>query len=171
MIPLDSTKWSDISCTRGPATRVPELLGAIYAHPYACERLSVQGEVWTELWDLLCHQETISSASFSAVPHLVEAALAASPGILDFSIVVLPVSIERSRLRHNCFKGTETAAAIDPDYFDAIFRLEDVCNKAAEWGKDANLSKAIQMARRLLSKRRGDILPKQQSDMGSLFTQ
>lgn len=169
MIPLDSPKWSDISCTRGAATRVAELLRAIHANPHACERGSAQDEVWTDLWDLLCHQGTISSASFAAVPHLVEAALSARPGILHWSIVALPVEIERSRLQHNAFSGTQPPAEIDPDYFDALFRLEDVCNQTAEWGRDADLSKAVQTARHLLSKRRGDILPKQKPDIGPLF--
>lgn len=171
MIPLDSAKWSEIECTRGPATRVPELLRAIYANPYVCERDSDQDKVWADLWDLVCHQGTISSASFAVAPHLVEAALAASAGILNFSMIYLPVEIERSRLGNNAFRGTRPPAEIDPDYFAAILRLEDVCNKTAELGRDADLSKAIRMARRLLSKRRGDILPKQKTDMGPLFSE
>src|SRR5262245_57868115 len=113
MIPLDSPKWSEISCTRGPATRLPNLLRAIYTHPYVCKGHTAQEEVWTNLWDLLCHQGTISSASFAAVPHLIEAALTAEPGILRFSIIYLPVEIERSRLQHNVFPGTKTPAEID----------------------------------------------------------
>lgn len=169
MISLGSASWSLMSCTRGPATRVPELLRAIYAYPHVCERHSVQDEVWTDLWDLLCHQGTISSASFAAVPHLIEAALSAVPGVLNFSIVALPVEIERSRVQGNKFAGTQPPAEIDPDYFDAVFRLEEVCNRTAKWGRDADLSKAVRLARQLLSKRRGDILPKQQANMGPLF--
>ena len=171
MIPLDSARWADISCTRGPSTRVPDLLRAVYADPYVCQRHSDQWEIWTDLWDLLCHQGSISSASFAAVPHLVEAALTAKPGILDFSIVYLPVEIERSRLRYDVFASTKDSDNVDPDYFDAIFRLEDVCAKAAAWGTDAELSKAIREARRLLSKRRGNILPKQKTNLGPLFDQ
>jgi len=160
MIPLDSPRWSDIECTRGPAVRVPELLRAIYANPYPCERHSIQGEIWTDLWDLLCHQETISSASFAAVPHLVEAALTAKPGILHWSIVLLPASIERSRLQHHQFASTKPPEEIDPDYFDAILRLKDVCAKTAKWGRDRELARAITEARRLLSKPRADNPPK-----------
>lgn len=169
MIPLDSAQWSDIACTRGPATRVPELLRAIYANPYVCERHSDQHDVWLDLWDLLCHQGTISSASFAAVPHFVEAALSAGPGILEFGIIYLPVQVERSRLRHNIFLGTKTPVEVDPDYFDSIFRLADVCAKTDQWGRDRDLARAVAAARRLLSKRRGDILPKQKTDFGPLF--
>lgn len=170
MIPLDSSQWSNFSCTRGPASRVPELLRAIYAHPHVCERHSVQGEIWTDLWDLLCHQGTISSASFAAVPHFVEAALTARPGTLHWSLVALPVEIERSRLRHNQFASTKPPAEIDPGYFDAIFRLEEVCAKTDQWGRDRPLAQAVTAARRLLSKRRGHILPRQNSDNGPLFS-
>jgi hypothetical protein len=171
MIPLDSPRWSEITCTRGPATRVPELLRAVYAQPHAGERDAAWEEVWGELWDLVCHQGTISSASFATVPHLVEAGLKASPGILHWCIFGLPVEIEKSRLGHNIFRSTRPPEEIDPGYFDAILRLEDLCARTAEWGRDADLSKAVGMARRLLSKRRGNILPKQRPHLGPLFDQ
>lgn len=169
MIPLDSAKWADFSCTRGPAIRVPELLRAIYAFPYERGDREYEAEVWGDLWGLLCHQGTISSASFAAVPHLVEAALTAMPGILDWSIVLLPVEIERSRLCGNAFPSTRPVAEIDIDYFGAFLRLNEVCNKTAEWGRDIWLSKAVRAAEHLLSKRRGSILPKQKPDLGPLF--
>ena len=54
-------------------------------------------EVWTDLCQCLCHQGDIYSASTPAVPHLVEAALSAKPGILASELIFLPVAIERSR--------------------------------------------------------------------------
>jgi hypothetical protein len=169
MIPLDSARWSELTCTRGPATRVPDLLRTVYANPHAYERDTELDEVWSDLWDLLCHQGTINSTSFAAVPHLVEAGLKASHGILAFNIILLPIEIERSRLEGDVSKTIQPPEKIDPGYFEALFRLEDVCTKVREWGTNAELSKVMRMARSFFSKRRGSKLPKQNDDLGPLF--
>jgi hypothetical protein len=65
--------------------------------------------------------------------------------------------------------GHSQPEEIDPDYFDALVRLEEVCTKIAEWGSDTDLSRSVRAVHQLLSKRRGEILPKQRSDFGPLF--
>jgi hypothetical protein len=169
MIALDSLEWNSIQCTRGPASQVPALLREIYANPYVCEDGTALNEVWFDLWDLLCHQGTISSASFAAVPHLIEAGLSASPGILHWELIELPLQIERSRMNGNHFKGTKAAEEIDPGYFESLGKLSDLCKLTGDWGRSKTMSEVVASARRLLSKRRGKFLPKQRTDLGPLF--
>ena len=60
------TDWGKLNHAYGTAEDVPELLA----------RMSPDGknEVWSELWGRLCHQSTVFSASFAALPALEEAA-------------------------------------------------------------------------------------------------
>ena len=130
-------------------------------------------KVWDDLWASLCHQGDVGSASFAAVPHLVGAALDASPGILAADLIELPVAIEHSRLeRPMGFPGAaHHRPPEEPDsiYQKSILELERVCGLTEKWGQDAPLRRAAQSARKLLSKRRGNILPEQDSDLGPLF--
>jgi hypothetical protein len=60
------TDWPTLEHAYGGAADVPALL----------DKLSPDGEtsVWDELWSRLCHQGTVYSASFAALPALAQAA-------------------------------------------------------------------------------------------------
>ncbi|MEU2493272.1 hypothetical protein [Streptomyces sp. NPDC007883] len=60
------TDWSRLCDAYGSAERTPELLDCLGA--------GAGEEVWRELWGRLCHQGTVSSASFAAIPRLAEVA-------------------------------------------------------------------------------------------------
>ncbi|HJP73775.1 MAG TPA: hypothetical protein VJ914_05885 [Pseudonocardiaceae bacterium] len=62
-----STDWSQLTHAYGPATDVPPLFEQI-ADP------ELAHDAWYELWGRLCHQRTVYSASFAAVPLLAEIA-------------------------------------------------------------------------------------------------
>ncbi|MFE4976031.1 hypothetical protein ACFRAR_28490 [Kitasatospora sp. NPDC056651] len=56
------TDWSQLSHAYGAAGDIPDLLDRIAAEPNA--------EVWNDLWSALCHQGSVYSASFAALPWL-----------------------------------------------------------------------------------------------------
>lgn len=60
------TDWSTLKHAYGSATDLPALLAALSPDPDA--------SVWYELWSRLCHQGTVYSASFAALPVLLAAA-------------------------------------------------------------------------------------------------
>jgi hypothetical protein len=61
-----SIDWSELSDAYGSATAVGTLLRSLEPSPEA--------DVWDELWSRICHQGTVYSASFAALPELVEVA-------------------------------------------------------------------------------------------------
>lgn len=60
------TDWSTLKHAYGEATDVPALLAGLVPDPEA--------SVWEELWSRLCHQGTVYSASFAALPALLNVA-------------------------------------------------------------------------------------------------
>lgn len=62
----DTTDWSRLSHAYGPATDIPAQLARLAAEPDA--------ELWNDLWSALCHQGSVYSASFAALPWLAAVA-------------------------------------------------------------------------------------------------
>jgi hypothetical protein len=74
----------------------------------------------------LCHQGTIYSASFAAVPHIVDIGLrAAARQEIDVGFFLLPTLIEQSRL-----EGQQPEADEDilSDYTAAVLQLHDLAH-------------------------------------------
>lgn len=67
------TDWSALQHAYGPAGDVPGLLAAATAGGPEAAR------AWEDLWGCLCHQGTVYSASYPAIPYLAEAALRTDP--------------------------------------------------------------------------------------------
>ncbi len=63
--------WSELEDAYGPADEIPRLLDELTPDPEA--------EVWTELWGRVCHQGTVYSSSFAALPVIAETATRWSP--------------------------------------------------------------------------------------------
>jgi hypothetical protein len=59
-------EWEGLRHAYGPAVDIPDLLARLSPDPDA--------PVWDELWSRLCHQGTVYSASFAALPALDAAA-------------------------------------------------------------------------------------------------
>lgn len=68
-----SIDWSRLEHSYGSAANVPQLFEDV-ADP------ALADEAWVELWSCLCHQGTVSSASFAALPVLAEIATGRKPG-------------------------------------------------------------------------------------------
>ena len=58
--------WSSLQDVYGPAARVPSLLAS------AARAGTDDSAVWDELWGRLCHQGTVASASYAALPALTD---------------------------------------------------------------------------------------------------
>src|SRR5690242_9894165 len=109
MLPLDSPRWEKLSHAYGCAAEgssaprawsaqggfssyqdmpsTVECLRQLAAKPQPRE--GPNSEPWETLYSSLCHQGTIYSASFAAVPHIIEIGLrAAHNGPIDFSFLV-----------------------------------------------------------------------------------
>jgi hypothetical protein len=65
------TDWSVLKHAYGSAEEIPLLLEQLSAN--------AEDEVWNKLWSCLCHQGTVYSASFAALPVLAEYAESCSP--------------------------------------------------------------------------------------------
>jgi hypothetical protein len=63
--------WSKLDHAYGDATNIPSLLAAARGAP---PRRGYDDEPWFTLWGSLYHQDSIYSASFAAVPALVDVA-------------------------------------------------------------------------------------------------
>ncbi|WP_445277460.1 hypothetical protein [Streptomyces sp. DSM 41033] len=60
------TDWSQLSHAYGSAEDIPALLDQIASEP--------SPERWNDLWSALCHQGSVYSASFAALPWLADVA-------------------------------------------------------------------------------------------------
>jgi len=135
MVPLDSPRWSTLSHAYGSADDIPALLRAVAAD--VAHSSPTEGP-WSELWSALYHQGDIYSASFAAVPHLVETlARDASRACYDFFL--LPALIEVTRFR----KNTPIPQDVSSWYFDSLKRMPIVAARAMERPWDDSLCRSL----------------------------
>jgi hypothetical protein len=115
-LPLDSPQWAELSHAYGPATETPTYLKAL------AKNGSEQRAILDQLWSTLCHQGTVYTASFAAVPHLVEIArnLPKEDGL---QLIILVAMIERGRAVHN---GATLPKAFETVYFASLELLGEV---------------------------------------------
>src|SRR5262245_2479388 len=62
MLTLESPKWSNLHHAYGRASDVPALLVRL--------RDNSDGYRWDDIWSHLCHQGTVYTATYAAVPHI-----------------------------------------------------------------------------------------------------
>ncbi|MHC5906440.1 hypothetical protein ACVNF4_21420 [Streptomyces sp. S6] len=68
-----TTDWSRLSHAYGPADDIPGLFAGLDGGPG-------DKEIWSGLWSALCHQGTVYTASFAALPLLTDIATGRAPG-------------------------------------------------------------------------------------------
>jgi hypothetical protein len=94
MLSLDSPRWKELEHAYGVATDTPGLLRQLYSFPPS----EGDSEPWFTLWSSLAHQGDVYSASFAAVPHVVDA-LSKGPEKVCFDYFQFPAWVEICR--HN----------------------------------------------------------------------
>ncbi len=129
MIPLDSPLWSELRHAYGSASDTPELLRDLASLPASAGN----AEPWFSIWSSLAHQGDVYSASFAAVPHVVDA-LATAPGRADSTYFQFPAWVEVCRRK----KGVPVPPDLEAAYLSALARLPKLVAEAAAetWSPD-----------------------------------
>lgn len=123
MLPLDDRRWTELSHAYGFAGDIPKLLLALREFPSDSPAGS---EPWHSLWSALFHQGDVYSASFAAVPHIIEALLR-DPTRACASYFKLPACIELARVAHHY----DVPAYLLEPYVVALSRVPDISATAA----------------------------------------
>lgn len=92
-LPLDSPRWSKLKHAYGKASDIPALLQQLHSFPLGQR---YDEEPWFTLWSSLCHQGDVYTASYAAVPHILQIA-ASRPDLVHYQYYLLPASIESAR--------------------------------------------------------------------------
>ena len=97
MLALDDDRWAHLGHAYGEASAIPQLLRNAKAD---FRSGGLEGSTWFDLWSALCHQGDVYSASYAALPHLIEIARDRDPHG-QFEPLLLAGSIEQARLEGN----------------------------------------------------------------------
>lgn len=126
----------------GDAADVPEMLRALASSTKP--KSGSQAEPWFSLWSSLCHQGEVYTASYVAVPHIVQIASEAKASI-DFSFFELPAAIEVAR---KTGRGPDIPGEHADDYHRAIAGLMDNASRYQNepWDQSMVLSIAAAQA-------------------------
>lgn len=122
MLSLDSPRWGELQHAYGWAADIPLLLKQLAEVPTSED----DKEPWLSIWSALAHQGDVYSASFAAVPHVVEA-LASAPLSADFSYFQFPAWVEVCRAKNNVPVPDDIASA----YFQSLSRLPSLIAAAS----------------------------------------
>ncbi len=122
MISLNDPRWSELQHAYGAAANIPELLKQLTDLPSSEE----DKEPWFSIWSALAHQGDVYSASFAAVPHVIDA-LASAPLRADSSYFQFPAWVEVCRVKN----GVSVPEDIAPTYFESLSRLPALVAAAA----------------------------------------
>jgi len=108
-----TVNWSELRDAFGPADEVPHLLEQISPDP--------DDEVWGELWGRICHQGTVYTATFAALPVIVEKAASSSP---EERLMPLILCSEIVSSRHGSASG-EASADVWRPLLPTLLRLTE----------------------------------------------
>ncbi|WP_036168702.1 hypothetical protein [Massilia sp. 9096] len=122
MLELSSPRWGELRDAYGSAAKIPELLRQLSSLPDD----NGHSEPWFSLWSALAHQGDVYSASFAAVPHVIEA-IASSPERVTDVYFHFPAWIEICRHKNSVDVPDELAAS----YLDALKRIPALTASAA----------------------------------------
>lgn len=112
---LDSPMWAELSCAYGDGAGIPKMLSAI-AEPGRSDDV----EIWEALWSGLAHQGDVYSASFAAVPHIVDLAIRGPASVVNH--LHMPTWIEICRQN----TGQQVPPQLSAAYFDALAALPGI---------------------------------------------
>jgi len=130
VLSLDDRRWLELRHAYGAAGDIPALLKQLEQLPSS----GGDAEPWFTLWGSLAHQGDVYSASFAAVPHVVQA-LASAPAKADHSYFQFPAWVEICRSRN----GVEIPEDLRAAYFDSLAQLPALVAQASSRPWDPNL--------------------------------
>lgn len=88
---------------------------------------NVESEPYFSLWSALCHQGDVYTASFAAVPYLVEV-WQRHPTRTHWTVIALVSSIEVARLSE---RGPDVPPELSESYFSALSAIPGIVAEAA----------------------------------------
>lgn len=126
MLSLDSQGWSKLTHAYGDATDIPDLLRQLESFPVADN----EKEPWFSIWSSLAHQGDVFSASFAAVPHIINA-LSKEPSKASYDYFQFPAWVEICRHNNN----VKVPGDLAPAYKEALNMLPSLIAAASvnEW--------------------------------------
>lgn len=128
---LDVTDWASITDVYGPAGDVPRLL-------QEAEAAGNEPKAWNDLWGRLCHQGTVSPASYAALPLLFDIA-ERHGGATHIAALDLAAGILAST------DGPRDLADVRSEHAVTIARLRDLAERNLAWAQsDADFVYAVQ---------------------------
>jgi hypothetical protein len=130
VLDLNSKRWKELQHAYGSAADIPALLKQLASVPAG----QGEDEPWFSLWSALAHQGDVFSASFAAVPHVVQA-LATAPARADSDYFHFPAWVEICRYK----KGVAVPEDLQGAYREALSRLPGLVAAAAERSWDDTL--------------------------------
>lgn len=114
LLSLESPRWGELEHAYGSAQDIPQLLRQLNTLPSSHGK----AEPWFSLWSALAHQGDVYSATFAAVPHVVNA-LASCPAKADQSYFQFPAWVEICRAKNE----VEVPVELRTPYLEAIAKL------------------------------------------------
>ena len=141
MLVLDDPRWRDLTHAYGIAIDVPSFLRRLAENP---EQQSPNDEPWFSIWSSLCHQGEVYTASYAAIPHVIQIALS-TPRPIDFSFFLLPASVEVARISG---RGPKLPEYLSAAYDHAIKLLPDCVSvhRAEDWSQDFTVAAVAAIA-------------------------
>lgn len=140
MLSLDNQNWKDLNHAYGSARDIPDLLQQLRAHPNPTQNYS--DEPWFSLWSRLCHQGDVYTASYAAVPHIIDICSTTTDPI-DFGFFQLPGCIEIARASG---RGPDVPEMIAADYKLAFVRLPECIEKQYGYEWDDAMAQSVAVA-------------------------
>ena len=122
MLDLNSPRWAELEDAYGSAAKIPGLLRQLQTLPDDAH----DSEPWFSLWSALAHQGDVYTASFAAVPYVVQA-LAISPETANEVYFHFPAWVEICRHR----SGVAIPDDLRESYFAALAQFPALVEKAA----------------------------------------
>ena len=111
MLKLNSDTWANLEHAYGSAEDIPTILTVL-----------AQGEdKWFDIWSALCHQGTIYTATFAAMPHIIKV-FEANLEKADFNTFVFATSVELTR--QDC--QVQVPDTLNVDYFQSLEKLDNL---------------------------------------------
>lgn len=157
MLSLESEKWEDLEDAYGVATQVPILLSQM--------KNETSSTYWDYLWASLCHQGSIYTATFAAIPLIVEYTIEKIvKGNKDNNLYNFLSCVEISRLALE----EKIPEELQVEYFEALEKAQkviptflndnnDYSSLSATLAFQAALKSQIQLAEFLLNMKENEI--------------
>jgi hypothetical protein len=139
MLALNDDAWSDLTHAHGSACDIPPRLRMLAEFP-AVE--AGDCEPYASLWRDLLHRRHVYTASYAALPHMVEM-MGDAPDRANWYVLELVTRIEIARARGNGPAMDDVQAAL---YYAAMDRLPEVIAAMARQTWDERLTRIAAVA-------------------------